>query len=124
MERGQYYEDLQQHSRLRVGDRVRLMKLPIQYEGGYTGNIFAITDIASEYEYVCLDTGGRQWALCVSGMPQGSRDFPTDFLFAICENRSDERNDIMRSAFGWGDSKRRQPPLPIGAFLRGSRSSQ
>ena len=76
--------------------------------GGYTRNIFAITDIASDYEYVCLDTGGRQRALCVSGMPQASRDFPTDSLFAVCENRSDGRNDIMTKTIN--PSNRDFPP--------------
>ena len=119
------------HNLIWVGENILLsfhVRTVVVWTFGVADDLESATVTDNVYTARTLETERKGMPICVSGMPQGSRDFPTDSLFAVFENRSDGRNDIMLSAFGWGgfetSLRQRQSTRPIGVFLRGSRSSQ
>jgi WD40 repeat protein len=67
--------------------------------GGYIGNTFAIVDSVSGYEYVSLETGGRQRLLSVCDRCV-ENDLRRACRLAVCESRKDGGCAMLVAVFG------------------------
>lgn len=70
--------------------------------GGYNGNVYSIVHVTNGYEFVRINTGGRQRNICIRDKAKNESSFPRSSLIAICENRTDGRNDITLACYGAG----------------------
>lgn len=69
--------------------------------GGYYGNIFAVVDVTCGYEFLSIDTGGRQRTIEVfAGKKHDQIKFPVPLCIAVCHGGRHSCNEIVVHGFG------------------------